>query len=319
MLVKSYGFVVSAGNTKVSFDDLVASLVSTSGNEDDSMGQLRRIFVDSTAVPGFVVGLVVTVKDQKSFCELVQDKGNFVVSVTNLVGANKLMEFNFFVVNKSNGHGLYQHYFQSCSPGTFGNYLRSRYRRLSEDSRDKELVELKKSENYSLKKEKLIRSNHAKGLNFSLLVHNETLEQVLSEFKKIKAFEYEFAAIEPNLVEGAPINHYVKRLTQKVSFDPKVAVGLLANAIQGTVNALKPKSGRVAVVHEVDGEEVPMSVKILNIPENFGEQDYDAVAVKLNNMDTAKFYDHDVVKELLVVCKETYPHVFMKKVKVEKP
>ncbi|PJL17707.1 hypothetical protein B9Y66_02765 [Stenotrophomonas maltophilia] len=310
---------MSAGNEKISFDDLVASLVKTSGDEDDSNGQFRRIFVDSTANAEFVVGMVVTVKDQKSFCELVQDKGNFVVSVTNLVGANKLMEFNFFVINKSNGHGLYQHYFHSCSPGTFGSYLKTRYRRLTDDSKEKEIDKLKASGHHSLKKEKAIRSDHAKGLNFSLLVHNETLEEVLSEFKKIRAFEYEFSAVEPDLVKGAPISNYVKRLSQKVSFDPQVAVGVLAKAIQGSVDMIKPKSGRVSVVQDVDGVEVPMSVRLLDIPENFGEEDYDDVAGKLNNMDTGKFYEHKVVEELLTVCRDKYPHVFMKVVKVVKP
>lgn len=315
VLVKSYGFVVSPGNDKISLGDLISNLEAFSGQPDSSQGQLRRIFLDSKAHPGFVVGLVVTVKDQKAFCELVQSQANFVVTVKNLTGANKLMEFNFFVINQLNGHGLYQHYFQSCSPGTFGNYLKSRYRRLSEESKEAEIEVLKKSPGYTAKKEKAIKAAHAAGLNFSLLVHDETLEEVLSEFSKIKAFEYEFAAVEPDLVKGAPIANYAKRLHQRVSFDPKAAVGVLAKAIHGTVKALKPKRGRVAVVHEVDGEEIPMSVKILDIPQNFGEQDYDVVANKLNNMDTGKFYSHAIIDELLEVCRKKYPHIFMVAVK----
>ncbi len=229
------------------------------------------------------------------------------------------MEFNFFVINKLNGHGLYQHYFHSCSPGAFGSHLRTQYRRLSELNRDKEIADLKASGNHSAKKEKSIRSSYAKGLSFSLLVHNKTLEQVLSEFKKIKAFEYEFSAIEPDLVKGAPISNYVKRLTQKVSFDPNVAVGLLAKAIQGSVDVIKPKSGRVSVIQDVDGVDVPMSVKLLDIPENFGEEDYDTVAGKLDDMDTSKFFEHQVIEELMAICKDEYPHVFMKAVKVAKP
>lgn len=315
MLVRSYGFSVTAGNSEVSLDDLFASLVSTSGNEDASQNNVRRIFVDTKTNNDFIIGLVVTVKDQKTFCELVNEKGNFVIAVSNLKGKNKLMEFNFFVINKSNGLGIYQHYFQSCSPGTFGKYLRNRYHRLSEKSREDAIAALKKNGKHTVREEKLIKKSHSKGLSFGLLVHNESLEKVLSKFKEIKGFEYEFAVIEPDLVKGAPISNYVNRLRQKVSFKPNLDVGALSKAIQGTVDALRPKSGHVSVVDNVDGEDIPISVRIANIPEHFGEQDYDAVAGKLNNLDTSKFATHFFVTELLKTCTDDFKHVFMKKVK----
>jgi hypothetical protein len=315
MLVRSYGFSVTAGNAEVSLDDLFTSLVATSGDEDTSQRNVRRIFVDTATNKDFALGLVVTVKDQKTFCELVNAKGNFVIAVSNLKGKNKLMEFNFFVINKNNGLGIYQHYFQSCSPGTFSSYLRTRYRRLSETSRDDAIAALKTKGQHTAGKEKAIKAAHAKGLSFGLLVHQESLEAVLSKFKEIKGFEYEFAVVEPDLVKGAPISNFVKRLRQKVSFKPNIDVGALSKAIQGTVDALHPKSGHVAVVDHVDNEDVPMSVRIADIPEHFGEQDYDAVAGKLNNLDTSKFATHVVVNELLAACSDTFKHVFMKKVK----
>lgn len=317
MLVRSYGFSVTAGNAEVSLDDLIASFVATSGDEDTSQRNVRRIFVDTATNKDFVLGLIVTVKDQKTFCELVNAKGNFVIAVSNLKGKNKLMEFNFFIINKTNGHGIYQHYFQSCSPGTFGNYLRSRYRSLSEKSRDDSIAALKTKGQHTTGREKAIRAAHSKGLRFALLVHQESLEAILSKFKEIKGFEYEFAAIEPDLVKGAPISNYVKRLRQKVSFKPNIGVSLLSKAIQATVDAIKPRSGHIAVVDRVDDEDVPMSIRISDIPEHFGEQDYDTVAGKLNNLDTSKFANHAVLNELLTACTDTFKHIFMKKVKGE--
>lgn len=315
MLVSLYGFYVVAGNGEVSLDDLFASLAATSGAEDTTQKNVRRIFIDTTTSSEFVLGLVVTVKDQKTFCELVNDKGNFVINVSNLKGKNKLMEFNFFIINKSNGLGIYQHYFQSCSPGTFGSYLRTRYRQLSETSRDDAIAALKAKHQHTAGNEKAIKAAHAKGLSFGLLVHQESLEAVLSKFKEIKGFEYEFAVVEPELVKGAPISSFVRRLRQKVSFKSDINVGALSKAIQATVDALRPKSGHVAVVDYVDGEDIPMSIRIADIPEHFGEQDYDAVAGKLNNLDTSKFATHIVVNELLTACTATFKHVFMKKVR----
>lgn len=318
MLVRSYGFSIAAGNSEISLDDLFASLVATSGDEDTSQRNVRRIFVDTKTNNDFVLGLVVTVKDQKTFCELVNEKGNFVIAVSNLKGKNKLMEFNFFVINKSNGLGIYQHYFQSCSPGTFGGYLQTRYRRLSEASRDSAIKVLKANRQDTAARIKAIKKSHSKGLIFGLLVHQESLEAVLSRFKEIKGFEYEFSAVEPDLIKGAPISNFVRRIRQKVSFNPRIDVRTLSKAIQRTVDTLKPKSGHVAVLDSIDGEDIPMSVRIADIPEHFGEQDYDAVAGKLNNLDTSSFSTHIVINELLTTCSENFKHIFMKKIRDKK-
>ena len=319
MLVKLYGFALKSENIQISLNDLFASLASTSGNEDKSLALPRRIYFDYTSDPDFAVGLVVTIKDQKTYCELVSNNnGKFVVSVTNLKGKNKLMEFNFFLINKSNGHGIYQHYFHSCSPGTFAVYLKKRFRFLSDKSRDNAIQSLKAGGLHTAAKEKQVRSDHARGLSFSLLVHKKSLESVLKEFKKIKGFEYEVAALQPEYIAGAPISDYINRLRQKVTFKPTVGVGVLAKAIQSTVEKLSPRSGHVSVVDEIDGEEIPASVRIANIPENFGEEDYDVIATKMNNLDVDKFSSHKIVKELKDKCRDTYKHIFMKKVKDKK-
>lgn len=315
MIVRSYGFSVTPGNKEIGLDALFESLEKTSGAADTSLSNLRRIYVNTASDPNFVIGLVVTVKDQKTFCELVNDKGNFVITVSNLKGKNKLMEFNFFLVNKANGLGIYQHYFHSCSPNTFGSYLRRRYRRLSDSSQDATIQAMKNAGEHTLKKEKQVKSAHAKALSFGLLVHKDSLAKVLSRYKEIKAFEYEYAALEPDLIKGVPLGNYIKRLRQKVSFKPNVGVDILSNAIQATVDMIQPRSGHVSVIDEVDDEDIPMSIRIAGIPEHFGENDYDAVAGDLNNLDVTKFADHKVVKELIKAGKETHAHVFMKKIK----
>lgn len=152
-------------------------------------------------------------------------------------------------------------------------------------------------------------------MDFSILVHNEKLADVLAKFHEIKAFEYQLATIVPDALKGVPIAPYVKRMKEKFIFLPKTSVGLLAKAIQSTVDKVHPKSGRVAVVDYLDDEEVPMSVKIANIPEHFGEQDYDIVAAKLDKLDVTTFSQHQVVKDLVAVCKDEYKHIFMKSVK----
>lgn len=192
MIVRSYGFSLEAGHAHVSIADVFNYMVGHNGQPDISKSNERRFYIDDQSDAQFVRGLVVTVKDQKAFCELVKDNnGSFVVSVKNLEGENKLMEFNFFVVNKSNGLGIYQHYFHSCSVFTFGDYLRKRYFSLSSNLAEQELAKERAAGKLSHKKERAIRSKYRNQLVFTLLVHNENLADVLAKFKQINSFEYE--------------------------------------------------------------------------------------------------------------------------------
>lgn len=316
MIVRSFGFSVEAGHDHVSVTDLFNYMASQNGQPDTSKSNERRFYIDSTGDADFICGLVVTVKDQKAFCELIKDNGGgFVISVKNLEGENKLMEFNFFVINKDNGLGIYQHYHQSCSTSIFGDYLKKRYSTLSQDFVQKDIDAAKTAGKLTQKKEKEIKSKYRKPLHFSILVQNEKLADVLKKFQQINSFEYELTGISPTVINGTPIAPYVRRTKEKIVFHSKSAIAALADAIQDMVDSVHPKSGRIAVVDSFDDEEIPMSVKIANIPEHFGEQDYDAVAAKLDQLDVTIFSQHQVVKELIATCKDTYGHIFMKKIK----
>ena len=80
----------------------------------------RYYLANTTFNPKYFVGLFVTVKDQKKFCELTKKKGKLCIKVNNLKDNSTLMHFNFFVMNKETGFGLFQHYHNSCSANQFG-------------------------------------------------------------------------------------------------------------------------------------------------------------------------------------------------------
>jgi len=109
MKVRTYVFSVNTKSKHVSLGDLFSYLA----NEPRIIGQgengERRFYVDESN-PSYYKGLVVTVKDQKAFCKLLEgNAGDITIEVENLDEKERLMEFNFFVLNKSNGFGLYQH------------------------------------------------------------------------------------------------------------------------------------------------------------------------------------------------------------------
>jgi hypothetical protein len=316
MFVRSYGFSIEAGNNRVTLSDLFSHMATKLGEPDNTKSNERRFYVDAISDQDFFRGLVVTVKDQKAFCELVGNEGgSFIISVKNLEGDSKLMEFNFFVVNKKNGLGIYQHYHQSCTPNTFASYLRARYADLSNNSKELSMNRLRAAGELTNKKEKQIKAEHYGALKFSILVHDESLKEVLSKFEKIKAFEFEYASISPEKIHGVPIGPYVKRMKEKVTFKPDVNSTILGDMIQQTVAMLKPRSGRVSVVDHVEDDDIPLSIRIANIPEHFGEQEYGVVAAKLDELNVDALSQHPVVIELVHACSETYKHIFMKKVK----
>lgn len=313
MKVRLYGFTLEAGHTNSSLNDLYDHMELFSGNADNTRTNERRIYFSKDADPTFARGLIVTVKDQKAFCKLIDENGRLVISVENLQGDDKLMEFNFFVVNKTNGIGLYQQYHHSCSLGVFGAYLKERYRTISEGAANQAIAALRHQGQHTNRRETAIRRAHRGGLSVATLVHRGNLAAVLRQFMRIKSFEYEFAQLDAIREVAQPLQPYVTRRKEKVTFEPRYAVVTIANAIHNAVIAIQPKSGRVHVETE-EGD--LLSVKLADIPEHFGEYDYDDIASQLDNLDTADFAQHRTFTELQNVCNsDPYRHIFTARVR----
>lgn len=312
MKVKTYGISIAPECGKVSMQNLVDLMKNQSGASDNTKSNERRFYIASVD-EDFIAGLVVTIKDQKRFCKLHGDGAAFTISVENIQGQQKLMEFNFFVLNIKNGLGLYQHYHQSCSPGTFFDYLKRRYISLRNASRDNEIEALKTGGTHTGKTEKQVRKAHSGGLSTAYLLRKDSLQEVLSKYKSIKNFHYEYAELAPEHTAGEPISPWVKRKRQVVTFVRNANVGALAAAIQQMATALR--GGHVGVVEETDDDEVPLSVKIADIPDNFGESDYDALTQSLDNLDVTLFSQHQVIKDMHDACVNSHKHIFLQAVK----
>jgi hypothetical protein len=310
MKVRLYGFEIESKCSTVSLEDLFFELNKYSGLSDTSRGLERRIYLDSGSDTDYHLGLVVTVKDQKRFCRLENDHGNLKITVENLKGRDKLMEFNFFAINKKNGIGIYQHYHQSCGVNIFGSYLITRHRKIREKRIIEDIKNEKSANNgeISPSMEKRIKRKHKGGLKFSQLIQPESLEQLLKNYKKIKAFEYEYSTLVPDKRIGIPLGKYVKKIREKLTFERNWSVSELSAGITKTIDLIKPKSGRV---HVVDYSDEDMSLKIFDMPDNFGEEEYDDVAIKLNNLDIYDFGKNKVSLELIEVCRsDEYKHIF---------
>lgn len=128
MLVRLVGFQIKVeGTGELTLASFASSLAAVNPGAPDENSSKRLLFLNDLRHPEYCAGLVVTVKDHRTYCELVNSGESLLVKVNELDHGSNLMEFNFFVFNKKTGAGLYQHYHQSCSVNSFGDLAKKRF------------------------------------------------------------------------------------------------------------------------------------------------------------------------------------------------
>lgn len=327
MKVKTFGFSMDSTSEKITLVTLLDAICAVPGLEfgkrddadDDALSDdgvaknkrspvLRRLYLHKGENSSYYHGLVVTIKDQKKFCMLEQQGNGFTINVENLKDANKLMEFNFFVVNANNGLGVYQHYHQSCSLMVFGGYLKSFQHKMIRESIDDAIKHATDKGHVSESEIRKIRKPFNGSLRFSLLTEKADLKAILKKYARIKTFEYELSYLDAPVEKGLPLSKYVDKKRERLTFKNNKNVVPLASAIAETVGLYGLKRGRIQVVNEFDEESF---LQILDIPNNFGEQEYDDVADKLNQLNLDELHQHKIYTELVDVCKsDNFKHIF---------
>ena len=310
MQVRLLGFSLSSNCVPLSLDDYVKHMISAHGQPHELGEHNRFIFFNTTHSKTYYVGLVVTVKDQKTFCELVKKSGKFVVKVNELDANSSLMDFNFFVINKTTGFGMYQYYHQSFSINSFGYFNAQRFSKLRDDRVQADISAIPESDR-SASKEKSIKKKYKGRLSWEILVRKENLKDLIEELQRVKAFEYCFASLTADEPEFQPLKNEVRKERTKLSFYPESSVKALASAISNIVKKLGVNSGKV-IGTDMDG--IDRVLQITNNPDNFGEYSYDDLAPKINSLNVDEFEKSWVVQELLDKCKE-YKHIFEVKAK----
>lgn len=261
----------------------------------------RLLYIDKETNPSYYLGLAITVKDQKKFCELTQNGKNFTIKVTDL--ENKMMDFNFFVLNKTTGTGLYQHYHQSCSLNSLFHILSSKLSQFrgalfESEVNNKNII----GTNSEIRK---IKAKLRGRIKSSILVKKENLEKLIASLKEIKSFEYEYSYLDIQEPEFKPISSSVKRESKKLIFTPD-AVEQISRALGKFVNNNDLEKGKVIGSDDSGNERI---YHIMNNPDNFGELDYDDIADKLNELDISNFQTSWPITELLKTCAK-YKHIF---------
>jgi len=115
------------------------------------LGRNRILHLDTETDNIFHLGVLVTIKDQKSFCELKAASPSSALDyvLVNTKIETKASDFNFFIVNKKTRRGLYQYYHNSTALTHFCDAMRERFifhrRRLEETATETQRAEMVKS------------------------------------------------------------------------------------------------------------------------------------------------------------------------------
>lgn len=279
----------------VSIDELLYNLTSNNGAKTKLGSFDRQCYLK--ALDGrnsnYIVGLLVTIKDHKKFCELQNSDGKFIVKVSTVNANSNLMDFNFFAINKTNGQCLYQHYHNSCSSSQFAQFLQSNYKRLQafKAEADKSAIE-----DITKKQTIDINKKYKKGLSWGLMVRPENFDALLAEMETIRDFQMDFEALHVPEPDFAPLKNMVKKERRKISFVADTKASLVSQAIAKIIKNEEITEGKITGRGPDGLEKV---IHILDNPDNFGEYDYDDVAGKINALDVDDFYKNWVITELL--------------------
>ena len=304
---KNFGFSFSTQQSDIPLATFFTSLLGRNIEFSLKSGNSRRIILDDDAK--YFSGVVVTIKNQKSYASLINDKGQLKVKISDLADLEKIAEFNFFVISKLNGFGLYQYHHGACTLSNFGSMINSLYRRDLEVKRKLELDAL--PTDAPAKQKKAIGTRFFHGLGFEVLVQARDIEKVLANYKDIRSFRYEVASVETSMSKDSPLSGMVSKARHHVSFDTTVDSHLIIKGIQDMMSAVKDRS---AIVEVLDDEDEPLSVKLMDVPVNFGETPYDVFMKGLGTLDSKNIKSCSLIKSLMDKCEKEYAHVFSKKV-----
>lgn len=309
MKVRFYGFTLEAGDG-ISLPDFFQHLLTKSSATDeyDFNGRERLFLLDETQDERFYTGLFVTIKDHKKFCELRDEHGVLTIHVSEVDENADLMEFNFFIINKTTFCGLYQHYHASCSIGQHFYFLRTLWKELKETKINAHVQaeQAAGSAEPQEKLEKAAKKIYKKNLTYSLYYKPADFVALIAELASVRSFEYGLSTVHVPGDSFGPQNSNLKKVTEKVLFKKGTTAQQIAEQIQDFVNAQDISAGKV--VGE-DEEGIDRPVHLTNNTESFAEYEFDDVAAELE-LTLDNFSESWVISKLIEAA-EQHPGMFV--------
>lgn len=269
MNIKFQGFELSVLRGSIDFDDLVAWLQSNSGKMIRFAPFDRMLCLDIEEDSEYYLGLFVSIKDQKRFCEIREQNGTFELVSKDLDEGASIADFNFFVIHKETKRGIYQYYHQSCSLRQFLSYLERQFLNLKRKS----IKENYRDNTINDEERNFIRERIAASqFRSNLLMRSEEFDKLLDELSSIKEIKFDVATYEANDRWFMPLTQAAKKRTERVIFRRNL-LGMVKKSIREFVRQDVVNNVSVKGISSETGIET--TIKMFNNMADFGLFDYD--------------------------------------------
>ncbi len=298
MNVKFQGFELSVckagGITK---DDYIEYLSSISGTEIRYSPFNRILGINLTGNKNYILGLFVSIKNQRRFTEIHSNRGQFELVAKDLATGSRLADFNFFILNKNTLRGIYQYYHQSCSLQQFLGFLSSRFY----DLKKREIEKIKESPEYpdgtlDARLKKVQKSL----LNTQVMVRSETFHQLIDQLDEIKEMKFTIATYEADEGWFTPLRECAKKRTERILFNKD-----MLSSIRSGIREVTSKNdlSDVQIKGKFRESGIEATIKLFDNVDDFGQYDYDKLTEHLA-VDIDSFCESEIIKLLLHTAEE---------------
>ena len=238
----------------------------------------------------YYYGLILTIKDQKIYIELVDSGAEYDIKINELSENSKLSDFNFFLINSNTCKGLYQYYHNSCSLNTFGQILRKQYHI------ELDKIELDELSNIHDKKNKIkLKEEFKKILDWNSIVKSDNYEKLIENLKSINSFDINIAKFDQINSEFRPIQDKVVRVNCSFKFNKDFSVNDIFNAIKPACDFFGQKRGKIIGINHNGNEEV---ISVEDNLEIFAEYELDDVISEFSIKNPQDFMDCDFINKI---------------------
>lgn len=298
MKVRVYGFEWKLGEG-ISIEDFCMHLNSLPGPPAS-----KRV-IAIYDIGEYFGGVIVSIKDMKTFCKMKHDGSNFTIEPQALEKNTSIADFNFFILNKITNKGLYQHYHHSAATTSFCNICLHHYNHLRIAKIKGEVDKAGGDKEISQKQRKAIHEKYKGYFSYSILVKPENFRKYVAQMKSVKDFTVEFSSISESEKNFLPASEFSKKESHKFTFIDKPPLEALKEKIFATMDMADAKKAQVSGTSE-SGESV--TYKLFKDYSTFEEMEYEDIVdhINMNSEDIeSSIKNSEIIKRLLVVANKT--------------
>ncbi len=291
MKIKSQGFAIVNNNPHLQVTDIINYFISRSTHEIKKTDYDRQILLSEDG--NYYSGLVLTFKNQKKNCLSSIKDGKFQIKVEDIKGDDKLVNFNFYCINKTSLKGLYLYYRGSCSLNSlfsswqsYSNFVFRKTIRAEISALGKKPDQVKVDE---------IHKKYEPRLDFKIIIDKTNLVAMLNAFKEIKSATFRFDSVDFSDAEMIGVEQHTRNteVTFNISDNDKTKVAQVADSINGMVTAIKGiTKGVVTVADQFKNERL---IDLLNSPCYFSEYEFDDLAAHVNGLTNDNYINNAII------------------------